>query len=372
MRKSAAALAVTATLLGLGGSASATTIDLPAPDPFNSAERGAFTVFSLPILVLQQGFILVDGSQETKVKSSPGQIQNDLVLYTGPGGGNLTNNNDPILCGSKVNNCVDDPFPSPSGNKDPSFGTDTSIDPAPKFTGDRSNPVDPKTGLSGNTWDITLAALDQFLTGSNVPIFLFQHNQDNASKVQSDQDVLGWGQVIISDIQGVLPDICFNFNNNTTQAATGCTQPQPFSSRAPDPENPVAGGPQGDFVFAGGQVCLNALGQNVACDGSQGPVVLGPINHNLGADEFAYAILSFNLNDFLASCFANLAACGYEMLRVDFRLRELTNGFEQLIIAQGTVPRVPEPASLVLLGAGIASVSVLVLRRRARRSAQGA
>jgi hypothetical protein len=355
-------------VLGVSTMASAFTTELPAPTPFNSATQGAFTVFSLPIIVLQNGGIVVDGQTQQSVQSSPGQIQNELVLYTGVGGksvpGNLGDNNSNIqICGSKVNNCVDNPFPAPSGATATTFGTNQAADPSPTFTGDRSNAVDPNTGLSGNTWDITLAALDTFLTGDNVPIFFFNHNQDNAG---TEQDLFGWGQIIISDIQGVLPDLCFNLNNNTTQGATACGEPQAFTARdATDPSNPSVGGTQGDFVFAAGQVCLDGAGNQQACDGTQ---ALGPVNHNLGADSFAYAIVSFGLNDFLASCFANLALCGYDVMRADFRLRELTNGFEQLIMSQGTIDT-PLPATLTLIGLGAAGLGLLARRRRARAAA---
>jgi len=377
MRRRVASLLAGVATLGLVSAASALTIELPAPNPFNSATRGAFSVFSIPIIVDLTGGIVVDGKVEKSIGSAPGLIQDELVLYTGPGEkgdvpGELGDNNSTVqICGSSTNDCVDSPFPSPAGNLSPTFGTDQSADPDPDFTanGDRSNPV--VNEVSGNTWDVTLAALDNFLTGANVPIFLFQHSQDSGGDA-ADQDVLGWAQVILSDINGSgpgganLPDLCFNFNNNTTQSATACTQPQAFVSRAPDPENPVAGGPQGDFVFAAGQVCLDANGDNVACDGSQ---VLGPINHNLGANEFAYAILSFDLNTFLGTCFANLVTCGYDVMRVDFRLRELTGGFEQLIIAQGVVAAVPLPASLTLLagGLGIGSLGAIAWKRRLQR-----
>ena len=136
-----------------------------------------------------------------------------------------------------------------------------------------------------------------------------------------------------------------------------------------------------DYVLSGGQICLDAGDDIVACDGSEGAVV-ERINHNLGANEVAYALVFPELNALMST----LGASAAHTLHVDFRLgcdpaffgpsgtpdsnaeicsgesfgfgKNINNGYEQIWIAstESDVPNIPEPLTIFMLGAGLAGL----------------
>ncbi|MCK4623185.1 MAG: PEP-CTERM sorting domain-containing protein [Desulfuromonadales bacterium] len=100
-----------------------------------------------------------------------------------------------------------------------------------------------------------------------------------------------------------------------------------------------------DYVLSGGQLCLDGAGSLVDC----GDVAaVETINHNLGANQAVYALVSPELNDFIRS-WDNSSA--YDTLSLDIRLRDLNDGYEQIFIQTVTV--IPEPSTLLLLGGGL-------------------
>jgi len=328
--------AVLTVALLAGWSAAGEAVTLPTCDNNICAFDGDFTVMSLPFAGVT-------------VKSSPGHIKDGVVVYTGAGGVPVTTN----VAG------MDDAFPSVTGSKNPSFTTTTGgTDPGGtgQFAGDVQS------------WDSTLSAFIGFLGGST-PIFFFNQNDNNNSDpdgscpgADSGQDVCVYGSVTLVDLQNSANNVTFELEGPTTLFTGG---PQPTDGVFTPPN---------DWVLAKGDVCLDAGGAQTPCDGSGNPVVFGPENHNLGADQAAYAAFSDLLNSLLATCAADPNAgssvgCPWDSISIRLELTDLNNGYEQLFILtadQVTQQPVPVPGTLILLGAGLMGLGASAWRRRQR------
>jgi len=324
------------------------------------------------------------------VGSSPGQIRDCIVVFTGAGGTYFNNN----LAG------VDNPYANLQGSQNPYFRTgDTSLpsalDPggAGQFTGD-----------TATTWDIQLSALSTFLQGGQL-VLMFNHNQTN-SGASVDQNLAIWAQIALVDNQGVLPTLYFyvtSVPNSTGLQNFGQPGGDPLAYLGPQTPAtntyptgsdatgfPVGGVGTGTgsgdarfFVTARGQVCLNGpvgTGTPVPCDGSGGAVV-AIVNDNLGANEVANAVIFPEIQTFLNT----VGFGGYDVLQADIRMGcnaititggvcpagfELNNGYEQafLVNAQASNPppptALPQPASAALIGLGLLAMGYMLQRRR--------
>jgi hypothetical protein len=320
-------------------SAHSMAIDLTGQGYFTYGNTNSY---SLPIMAAQYDAMFGGGTGPGNpyyVGSSPGAIKDQLVIYTGANGSDVTTN---------------------VAGFDNAYGTPNGSSPTYASIAGAVNVVDPgdKAGIANNdtnTWDANLLNLKGFLDGGTA-LFLFNNNDTNA-----DQNLAIWAKLWITDANNQLVNDRYLYLSNQGGAyGFGGT---PFGNATlynPGDVLPTTGFASTDFVLSGGEV--------------------NGINHNLGANQAAYAADLPLLNAWLDSLFmlGDVALGGYT-LHLDLKLGcvsttawggtcdnvKIDNGFEQLFLVSNDRDLVvPEPGALLLTGIALLGLAAATRRRR--------
>lgn len=348
-------IALFAAAMAAAVSAQAAPLDLTGLDYFTYGNANSY---ALPV-------------DKVYVQSSPGQIKDLVVIYTGAGGVNadVTTN----VAG------FDDAYQTPNGSQTSyaSVGENTGI----------VNPGN-KAGIANNsasTWDASLAALKTLLNGGD-SLFMFNNNDTN-----KDPELAAWARIWITDPNGDLYGRSLYLSNE--RCSYGLI---PYGPGTPvctvDPNtfkvNEKAGmGLNGDAtLYNGAELAAPTTGFNSTDFVRSGTPVNG-IDLNIGANNVAYAISVPLLNSYMAALASDTHLADYT-LHLDLRLGckstqawsdvsgqpnnktncdtvQIDNGYEQLfLMSTKSDITIPEPGSLALVGLALTGLAGLARRRR--------
>ncbi len=341
-----------ATAIGLSGLGAAhatmqSFTPLPTPDcgltqANNCIQYGDFSVYSLALLYAQETYATTGTIPTTNpnpgdpfyVASSPGELGNNGYIVYGTG----TNNNNVVTngAGTLIDNAQEQPSGSGGGTAPP-YVTGTSTETAPTFSGDLNT-----------SWDGTLSAIRSELGQGSDPngqfVIYFNLNETGNDGLAG-IDLLSWLHLSIVDSTGTNPTQDFYLTGS------------PGSTTAPD----VANNSDPNWVYVHGTICVSATAGFLGygpCTAAQTSLGGRDINQNLGANEAAFALYNADLSNLV------LNNTGYDLIRANWQLSNINNGYEQEFSALAPVGNnIPEPNTVMLLGLGL---TVLGFGRRLR------
>ncbi len=338
--------------------------------------------YSLPIAQIQDS--CTGPGCDFYVASPPGAIKDLIVVGTGASGGPVYTN----FSGQ------DDAYPMPNSSGINYFSTSTTADPGATGTINYNDP---------DTWDASLLSFKNFLTdeGGEALVFYFNNNQEKSQGTAA-ESLAAWGQLWVTDDTGTQVGVRYDFTNNNSPYALVSEGGGGMFLGDPSAYTSDGSGPNGnsnsntDYVLSGGAICLdedNSGGAPGVPAGVPVPVSCGnpaadsgPVDHNLGANEAAYAILFPELDALMAGLFTSMSDADLAdyTLHLDVRLgcdpvlfsttdqnaeicsgaisghgKNINNGFEQIFIGAAIVDdrqQVPEPTTIALMGLGLAGI----------------
>lgn len=311
-----------------------------------------------------------------EVMAGPGQIDQYVKLGLNPSG--QLGNAQPGM---------DDAFQTPTANIVEGFRTGIVNEPG-------GGSAEGSWDIVG-WWDATFAALNAKLDLlANSLVFFFANNETGAP---GSDNLAGWARIELSQISSNTLLGRFDLTNDTAHDGQGYGPP-PAGGGVPlgNPANYTSNGAEpfvSDFAMSGGDVCVNGVGLPVDCGD---PGAGTPVQHNLGGDRAAYAVVFPEMDALIAGIISNpLSDLSDFALHVNYRLGcgfemagfpevqqggntlcdptyALNGGDEKLFLGTQLLPgnpnppNVPEPATLGLLLLGM--LGLASLRARASTS----
>lgn len=348
--------------------ANSSVLDLTGQGYFTYGNTNSY---SLPLSALQYDALYGGGvgpGNPFYINSTPGAIKDTVVIYTGSNGTGVTTNVAGFEDAYGVPNGKTQPYAFMNGAQNVAAPTTVKAEIANK---------------TGNSWDASVLAMKGFLGAGGKPIFLFNNNDTN-----EDQTLAIWARIWITDA------------NNAYAAGTRSLY---LTNRGLGYDANLLGGSLGGIeggnatLFDGGNAVNPFTGTKAGTDfvragGAVGLPGGGTVNHNLGANQVAYAGVLPLLDQWLADLIANNndTALAQFTMHMDLRMGcnvadgwgaaptgrdkdtrcddvAIDNGYEQLFMVSSLTDNVnvPEPETLALIGLGLLGLAASRRRKAA-------